>query len=207
MTNPKHQHLPLIVVDDDDAVRSALGMLLLSRGLSVQTFASGEQFLESARLDACGCVVLDLRMGSISGLQVFDALRARASPLVVLFLSGHGDIPIATQAVKDGAFGWLEKPCGDDALLLQVQLALELAAARHARHQTRTQARALWQRLTPREMEVVRLVAEGKSSKVVARELVPPTDPRTVETHRGHAVAKLKLPSNQWDRLIREHEL
>ncbi len=207
MTSLTHPDLSLFVVDDDEGVRDGLGMLLLSRGHRVQTFASGEQFLESARLDACGCVVLDLRMGGISGLQVFDALRSRASPLVVLFLSGHGDIPIATQAVKDGAFGWLVKPCGDDALLQQVQLALQLAATRLARHQARTRALALWQRLTPREMEVVRLVAEGKPSKVVGRELVPRANHRTVESHRGNAVSKLEMPSNQWDRLIRDHEL
>ena len=202
-----HSHLKLFVVDDDKDVRDSLGTLLLSRGYAVQTFASGEAFLASGKLHDCGCVVLDLRMSGINGLQVFHELRAMHSPLVVLFLSGHGDISTAVDAVQDGAFGWLEKSCGDARLLEKVGAALDSAAAVAVRRQARASAEALWQRLTPREQEVARLVAKGWASKLIARELAP-IETRTVETHRAHAQAKLGLSSpTEIERFLREHQI
>lgn len=197
----------LYVIDDDEAVRRSLGLLLLSRGHAVQAFASGEAFLEDAALDQPGVAVLDLRLDGLSGLQVFDVLRARASPLVVLFLSGHGDIPMAVEAVQNGAFGWLEKPCADARLLEAIEKALARAAELGARLQARQAAQALWNKLTPREMQVARLVAEGLPNKRIAQVLAP-IEPRTVETHRAHAFAKLGLAnSHELDRFLREHEL
>ncbi|ADU36062.1 response regulator transcription factor [Variovorax paradoxus] len=197
----------LCVVDDDEAVRRSLGLLLLSRGYAVQTFASGEAFLASADIQRAGCVVLDLRMEGMSGLQVFDALRAQDSPLVVLFLSGHGDIPMAIEAVQNGAFGWLEKPCNDERLLESIAKALQQAQAIAVRRQARQAAQLLWAKLTPREMQVARLVAEGKPNKKIALELAP-LELRTVETHRAHVFAKLGLSnSHELDRFLREHAL
>jgi FixJ family two-component response regulator len=197
----------LCVVDDDEAVRRSLGLLLLSRGYAVQTFASGEAFLASADLQRAGCVVLDLRMEGMSGLQVFDALRAQDSPLVVLFLSGHGDIPMAVEAVQNGAFGWLEKPCNDERLLESIAKALQQAQDIAVRRQARQAAQLLWAKLTPREMQVARLVAEGKPNKKIALELAP-LELRTVETHRAHVFAKLGLSnSHELDRFLREHAL
>ena len=197
----------LCIVDDDEAVRRSLGLLLLSRGYAVQTFASGEDFLAGADLQRAGCAILDLRMDGMSGLQVFDALRAQDSPLVVLFLSGHGDIPMAVEAVQNGAFGWLEKPCNDERLLDSIAKALAQAADVAVRRQARQAAQALWDKLTPREMQVARLVAEGKPNKQIAAELAP-IEQRTVETHRAHAFAKLGLQnSHQLDRFLREHGL
>jgi len=197
----------LYVIDDDEAVRRSLGLLLLSRGHAVQAFASGEAFLEGAALDQPGVAVLDLRLDGLSGLQVFDVLRARASPLVVLFLSGHGDIPVAVEAVQNGAFGWLEKPCTDGRLLEAIEKALTRAAEIGARLQARQAALALWNKLTPREMQVARLVAEGLPNKRIAQMLAP-IEPRTVETHRAHVFAKLGLAnSHELDRFLREHEL
>jgi two-component system, LuxR family, response regulator TtrR len=199
--------LNLFVVDDDEAVRRSLGMLFLSRGHAVQTFAGGEAFLATANLHDGGCVVLDLRMGSMSGLQVFDELRSRVSALAVLFLSGNGDIAVAVDAVQKGAFGWLEKPCDDERLLEKVQQALAWSSAQSARLWARRNADALWQKLTPREKEVARLVAEGKPNKVIARDLAP-IEPRTIESHRAHIFAKLRLSnSNELDRFLREHGL
>lgn len=199
--------LNLFVVDDDEAVRRSLGMLFLSRGHAVQTFAGGEAFLATANLPDAGCVILDLRMGCMSGLQVFDELRTRASALAVLFLSGNGDIAVAVDAVQKGAFGWLEKPCDDERLLEKVQQALAWSSAQSARLCARSAAEALWQRLTPREKEVARLVAEGKPNKVIARDLAP-IEPRTIESHRAHIFAKLRLSnSNELDRFLREHGL
>ncbi|MDP9990633.1 FixJ family two-component response regulator [Variovorax boronicumulans] len=197
----------LCVVDDDEAVRRSLGLLLLSRGYAVQTFASGEAFLASADVQRAGCVVLDLRMEGMSGLQVFDALRAQDSPLVVLFLSGHGDIPMAVEAVQNGAFGWLEKPCNDERLLESIAKALQQAQDIAVRRQARQAAQLLWAKLTPREMQVARLVAEGKPNKKIALELAP-LELRTVETHRAHVFAKLGLSnSHELDRFLREHAL
>ena len=197
----------LCVVDDDEAVRRSLGLLLLSRGYAVQTFASGEAFLASADIQRAGCVVLDLRMEGMSGLQVFDALRAQDSPLVVLFLSGHGDIPMAVEAVQNGAFGWLEKPCNDERLLESIAKALGQAQDIAVRRQARQAAQLLWAKLTPREMQIARLVAEGKPNKKIALELAP-LELRTVETHRAHVFAKLGLSnSHELDRFLREHAL
>ncbi|WPH12855.1 response regulator transcription factor [Variovorax paradoxus] len=197
----------LCIVDDDEAVRRSLGLLLLSRGHAVQAFASGEAFLAGADLQRPGCVVLDLRMEGMSGLQVFDALRAQDSPLVVIFLSGHGDIPMAVEAVQNGAFGWLEKPCNDERLLESIAKALQKAEEIAVRRQARQAAEALWSKLTPREMQVARLVAQGLPNKRIALELAP-LEQRTVETHRAHVFAKLGLSnSHELDRFLREHDL
>ena len=112
------------LVDDDSAVRDALGLLLLAKGYSVRSFESGEAFLASCQPEWEGCVILDVRMDGISGLAVFDQLRASNSELVVVFLSGHGDIEMAVQAVKQGAFDFLEKPCADTRLLQKIDDAL-----------------------------------------------------------------------------------
>lgn len=197
----------LCIVDDDEAVRASLGLLLLSRGYVVQTFASGEAFLAEADHQRPGCAILDLRMPGMSGLQVFQALRAQDSPLVTVFLSGHGDIPMAVEAIQNGAFGWLEKPSSDERLLDSVAKALRHAGELAARRQARQAAQALWDKLTPREKQVARLVAEGKPNKQIAQELAP-LEQRTVETHRAHAFAKLDVAnSHQLDRFLREHGL
>ncbi len=201
-------NLNLYVVDDDEAVRRSLGLLLLSRGHAVQTFASGDAFLASAKWQDSGCVILDLRMPGVSGLQVFDQLRAAASPLVVLFLSGNGDISIAVDAVKRGAFDWLEKPCSEDILLKKVQQALARAAEIGATKGAKQRAHALWDKLTEREQEVARRVANGESNKEIARTLLPPCEPRTVETHRAKVYAKLGLTHpTELDRFIRDSGL
>lgn len=197
----------LCIVDDDESVRTSLGLLLLSRGYAVQAFASGEDFLAQADLQRAGCVVLDLRMTGMSGLEVFHALRAQDSPLVAIFLSGHGDIPAAVEAVQKGAVGWLEKPCNNERLLDTIAAALAHAGELAARSQARRAAQALWDRLTPREKQVALLAAEGKPNKQIARELAP-MEQRTVETHRAHAFAKLGVAnSHQLDRFLREHGL
>lgn len=202
-----HTQLPLYVVDDDDAVRRSLGLLLLSRGHAVQILDSGEAFLAAVDLKRAGCVILDLRMGGMSGLQVFEQLRVRQSPMVVLFLSGHGDIPTAVDAVQKGAFGWLEKPCNDEQLLTSVHSALQKAAELAVKQQSQQEAQTRWERLTPREKQIARQVAEGKPNKRIALDLAP-LELRTVETHRAHVFAKLGVAnSNELDRFLRDHAL
>ena len=179
----------VFVVDDDEAVRRSIVMLLFPQGLAVQGFASGEEFLASVDPQQSGCVILDLRMGmGLSGLQVFERLRELHSPLVVVFLSGHGDIPTALDAVKRGAFDWIVKP-DTEALLAKLPLALTEAGERAL-------ARALWAQLTPREREVARWVALGWSNKAIARALVPECSPRSVETHRAHLFGKLAMAND-----------
>lgn len=190
--------LKLYVVDDDEAVRRSLLLMLLSFGVAVQGFESGEAFLQGVAADTCGVVVLDLRLGGLSGLEVFARLRAAHSPLVVLFLSGHGDIPLALEAVRQGAFDWVVKP-STEALLKQLPRALDEAAQR-------AEAQARWQSLTPREREVARHVAQGMPNKEIARVLQPPCSPRSVETHRAHLFGKLELANdNALGRWLERH--
>jgi len=123
-------HLNLYIVDDDEAVRTGLGSQFIARGYSVRAFKSGELFLTAVSAASEGVVILDLRMDpGMGGIAVFNVLRAMSCPLMVLFLSGHGTIPQAVQAVKDGAFGWLPKPCDETELLEQVERAMQAATA------------------------------------------------------------------------------
>lgn len=189
----------LYVVDDDEAVRRSLMMLLFASGQPVQAFASGEAFLQGLNPQQAGCVILDLRMGQgLSGLEVFDQLLALRSPLVVLFLSGHGEISMAIEAVKKSAFDWVVKP-NTAELLAKLPQALEAA-------QSRADALARWTLLTPREREVARHVALGTPNKEVARLLDPPCSHRSVESHRAHLFAKLGFANdNELGRWLQRH--
>ena len=196
-------HLNLYIVDDDEAVRRSLASLLLSRltDCSIQTFDSGEAFLQSAQLDASGVLVLDLRMQGMSGLDVFQLLQQRESPLVVVFLSGHGDIPVAVRAMQQGAVSWLEKPCSDERLMEAVSRAKMLAADIAKARRERQRALQLWAKVTAREKQVAPLVAQGLSSKEAAQLLTKqdpenPIDYRTVENHRAKVFAKLEVANS-----------
>ena len=190
--------LTLYVVDDDEALRRSLLLLLFSQGMAVRGFDSGEAFLEAVDARQVGCVILDLRMGGMSGLAVLEQLRLRHSPLVVLFLSGHGTIPMALEATRLGAFDWVVKP---DTQQLLDKLPLALAEAR-----ARADALARWRDLTPREREVARQVGLGQSNKEIARTLVPACSPRSVETHRASLFAKLDLANdNELGRWLTRH--
>ncbi len=209
--NPLH----IFIVDDDEAVRRALGSLLMAHlpDCTVQTFASGEAFLAAAQPGDCGVLVLDLRMRGLSGLDVFQHLQQQASPLVVVFLSGHGDIPVAVRAMQQGAVSWLEKPCSDERLMEAVQRAKALAEARASAHAQRLQAQQLWGKVTAREKQVAPLVAQGLSSKECAQRLTladpdNPIDYRTVENHRAKIFAKLELAnSNALQGFLRDNGL
>ncbi|MEB0140664.1 MULTISPECIES: response regulator transcription factor [unclassified Undibacterium] len=177
--------LMLYVVDDDEALRRSLHMLLFSQGLPVQSFDTGESFLATVDHRKPGCVVLDLRMAGISGLSVLAELKLRHSPLVALFLSGHGDIPTALEAVRLGAYDWIVKP--------DVEQLLEKLPSAISEAHARAHALQRWSELTVREREVARLVCLGYSNKDIARQLLPPAGPRTVETHRSNIFDKLNL--------------
>ena len=182
------QRLSIFVVDDDEALRRSLVMLLVSLGHAVQAFQSGEAFLESVDPQIPGCLVLDLRMPGANGAEVFDRLRAQHSPLVVVFLSGHGDIPTAVEQCRKGAFGWIEKP-HTEALQRTVRSALQQAAARAT-------AKVKWESLSGREAEVAPWVARGQQNKEIARLLVPACGYRVVEHHRANVYGKLGVSNS-----------
>ena len=196
-------NLNLYIVDDDEAVRRSIASLLLAHlsDCSIKTFGSGEAFLQSSGPDSGGVVLLDLRMQGMSGLDVFAQLKQQASPLVVVFLSGHGDIPVAVRAMQEGAMSWLEKPCADAQLLDTMQRALQRAADVARERHAHQQALEQWAKLTPREKQVAPYVAEGKSSKETALLLTKldpdnPIDFRTVETHRAKIFSKLDVANS-----------
>jgi two-component system response regulator DctR len=184
------------LVDDEAAVLDALGFLLGSRGLDVRAHASGPSLL--AALDAAprpvrGVIVLDVRMEPMSGLRVHDELVARGLRNPVLFLSGHGDIPMAVEALKKGAFDFLEKPYSDNTLAQRIEQALAVEAAMHRQDAQAAERQARLASLTEREHEVMLRVAAGKLNKVIADELH--VSVRTVEVHRARVYAKLGVRS------------
>jgi two-component system, LuxR family, response regulator DctR len=184
------------LLDDEASVRDALSFLFASCGLRVQAFSDGPSLL--AMIDALPCAVegvflLDIRMAPWSGLRVFDALMARRLRNPVLFLSGHGDIPMAVEALKKGAFDFLEKPYSGNALADRVEQALAVDAAMRTANAQTAERQARLASLTPREHEVMRGVAAGKLNKVIADELH--VSMRTVEVHRARVYAKLGVRS------------
>ncbi len=182
------------LVDDEDAVRDALSFLLRSHGLDVFTYATGPEFLDTVDTHVLrGCVVLDVRMEPMSGLQVHGALRQRGFALPVLFLSGHGDIPMAVEALQKGAVDFLEKPFSGDYLVQRVHRALALEAEQHAALQQQAKALERLHGLTERELAVMRMVAAGKLNKIIADELCVAV--RTVEVHRSRVFEKLQVRS------------
>ncbi|RZJ14795.1 MAG: response regulator transcription factor [Acidovorax sp.] len=193
--------LHVYIVDDDEGVRHSLATLLLAGGHVAQTFASGPDFLAGANLAHPGCVLLDLRMDGMSGLQVFEAMRERGTVLKTVFLSAHGELASAVAAVKQGAVDWLEKPCDEATLLAAVQRAATLSQEVATRALQRTQLLERWNALSPRQQEVARLLATGISSKEAARAMAQrdperPIDPRTVDTHRSAIFLKLDIRSS-----------
>lgn len=190
---------PIFLVDDDPDVRDALSFLLGSRGLHVQAFDSGPALL--AMLDARpagagaprGIFMLDVRMEPMSGTRLHDELLARSLRNPVLFLTGHGDIPMVVDALKKGAFDFLEKPYSDNALADRIEQALAVDAAMHADGTQAAERQARLASLTERETEVMQRVAAGKLNKVIADELH--VSIRTIEVHRARVFAKLGVRS------------
>lgn len=180
------------IVDDDEAIRDALTWLFRSRHVDSRAWLSAEAFLADWREDLRGCLVLDVRMGGMSGLQLFDLLCERGSRLPVIFLSGHGDIPLAVAAVKKGAFDFVEKPFNDNELVDRVIRAMEADASRKTSAPGAAVAARLAQ-LTPREREVMERILAGKYNKVIADELNIAM--RTVEVHRARIFEKMGVRS------------
>ena len=189
----KAQPATVYVIDDDSAVRSAIRLLLKSIGLPVSTFDTAQAFLDAYPNDAAGCVLLDVRMPGMSGPALHQELTLHGSILPVIFITGHGDVSMAVEAMQHGAFDFLEKPFHDQDLIERVQRALEFNA--RARNQLFEQQaiRDRFVSLTPREREVLQQVTRGSSNKVMAYDLK--ISQRTVEIHRARLMDKMQAPS------------
>lgn len=181
------------IVDDDEAIRDALTWLFRSRHVASRAWPSAEAFLTDWCEDLRGCMVLDVRMGGMSGLQLFDLLCERGSRLPVIFLSGHGDIPLAVAAVKKGAFDFVEKPFNDNELVDRVLQAMAFDASRQEMRAGQATVAARLGMLTPREREVMERILAGKYNKVIADELNIAM--RTVEVHRSRIFEKMGVRS------------
>ena len=181
------------LVDDDDAIRDSLGWLLESRGVACLSYPSAEDFLADWSPALAGCILLDIRMDGMSGPELFDVLCERGSTLPVIFLTGHGDVPVAVSAMRAGAVDFLQKPFRDEDLLSRVRRAMERGVTAHDEHAQRDQVRERLARLTPREREVMRHVISGKPNKAVAMDLG--VSERTVEIHRARVMQKMKAGS------------
>jgi two-component system response regulator DctR len=179
------------LVDDDEAIRDALAWLLKSRGIPCQTYDCAETFLAAWNPRLCGCLILDMRMPGMSGLDCFDALRARNSLLPVIFLTGHGDVPLAVATLKKGAFDFFEKPLNDNELATRVQEAMQLDATQRAAHANADSVNHRLATLTTRERQIMELVLLGKFNKVIADELN--ISMRTVEVHRANLFDKMNV--------------
>jgi two-component system response regulator DctR len=185
---------PACIVDDDDAIRDALTWLFKSRGVAARAWPSAEDFLaDPGGIPQQGCLVLDIRMDGMSGLELFDLLNDRGCELPVIFLTGHGDIPLAVAALKKGAFDFVEKPFNDNELVDRVIAALELEASRQSRRANQATVASRAALLTPREREVMERILAGKYNKVIADELNIAM--RTVEVHRARIFEKMGVKS------------
>lgn len=183
----------ICVVDDDDAFRDSLRWLLESAGYRVAAFPSAELFLEAYRPGTGACLVLDVRMPGRNGLELQEEINRRRYAIPTIFVTGHGDVPMAVNAVKHGAFDFIEKPFKDEQLLALIAKAAEYGAASRSEHAQQRNTAARLATLTQREREIMDLVIAGKKNKNIAGEL--DISIKTVEIHRGRVMEKMGADS------------
>ncbi len=179
----------VFVVDDDDAVRNSLRLLLKSASLSTTAFASAQEVLAGWTADQPGCLVLDVRMPGMSGLELQEELNRRGAIIPVIFISGHADVPMAVEAIQHGAFDFLQKPFSDQDLIDRIQRALAADAGNRQALSQLDELRKRYASLTPREQEVLVLVTDGRANKVMAGDLG--LSQRTIEIHRARVMEKM----------------
>jgi FixJ family two-component response regulator len=189
----KEQDPIVFVIDDDRMIRDGLQSLIRSVGLRVETFASAQDFLGAKRPDAPACLALDVRMPGLSGLDLQLKLRDDGIPIPIIFITGHGDIPMSVRAMKEGAHEFLTKPVRGQDLLDSVQKALARDRALRRERREANEIRARFESLTPREKEVLELVVAGLLNKQIADQLG--MSELTVKTHRAHVMEKTQAES------------
>lgn len=183
----------IFIVDDEPDVRAALSMLIKSVGLNTETFEKPQDFLDSYDPERPGCLVLDMRMPGMSGLELQDKLASMGLHPPIIMISGHAEIANAVQAVQSGAVDFLQKPVSDQLLLDRIQQALLLDTENREKYNECNELQKRYTLLTPRELEVMQGVIAGKLNKVIAYELDVST--RTVEIHRAHVMEKMQADS------------
>jgi two-component system response regulator FixJ len=189
----KHkQQARIAIVDDDEAIRESIQLLLFAAGLNGLPYSSAQDFLEQKGLQP-DCLLLDIRMPGMDGLELFRNLRAAGVPYPIVFITGHGDIPLAVTAIKQGAFDFLTKPFREGELLQKIQTALEHYSSFRSELQSQQLIRQRIRSCTPREQEVMQLMAQGLPNKGIAAAL--DISPRTVEIHRAHVMEKMAAGS------------
>ena len=191
----------IYVIDDDEAVRDSMGMLLESADLPYRCFASADSFIAEHDGSQRGCLVLDIRMPGMNGIELQQKLAQMESSLPIIFITGHGDVPMAVEAMRRGAFDFLRKPVNEENFLERIIYALDQESGNWHQKLDRDQAQQRIESLTEREREVFLLVAEGLANKVVASQLG--ISERTVEVHRAQVMKKLE--ARTLARLIRIH--
>jgi len=175
------------VIDDDEAMRQSLAFLLDTAGLNPLTYESAPQFLEALDRAPAGVIVTDIRMPEMTGLELVRRLKARGAPHPVIMITGHGDVPLAVEAMKAGVVDFLEKPFDDESLLSAIRAAQDIGAG-ESQDPERERIRSILDSLSPREHEVLAGVVDGKLNKVIAHELG--ISPRTVEVYRANVMSK-----------------
>lgn len=193
VTTPVSPEATVFVVDDDDAVRESLAFLIRSVGLKVENFASAQDFLKSYNSARAGCLVLDIRMPGMNGLELQDKLNQMDSMLPIIFITGHGDVPMAVKAIKAGAADFVQKPFRDQELIDRIREVLEVDASARVEKLQKAEILKRIASLTEREREVMEQVVDGKANKVVAIDLN--VSQRTVEIHRANVMDKMKARS------------
>lgn len=194
MTNNAASTVPTVyVVDDDASIRESLSSLIRSAGMAVEVFESPLEFLARARLSDVACIVLDVRMQELDGLALQEKLVERGGKIPIIFITGHGDVPLAVRAMKAGAIDFLNKPFNDTDLLQAISLALSRVSASSHERTELAELRARFDTLTPREKQILFEVAQGKLNKLIAHDLC--VTESTVKVHRHNAMAKMQIRS------------
>lgn len=183
----------VFIVDDDEAVRDSMSMLLDTINLAHRGFCSATEFLDFHDGSQRGCLVLDIRMPGMNGLELQKELNRREILLPIIFMTGHGDIPMAVDAMRNGALDFMRKPIREQDLLDRIQQALAYEAGERISRATTDNLKKLIDTLTPKEHEVFKRVADGQANKVIALDLG--VSERTVEVHRAHVMQKLSVRS------------
>ena len=183
----------MFVVDDDQAMRNSLKWLIESVGVPVESFSSADEFLAQYQTGRAGCLVLDVRMPGMSGLELLEHLAERHVHIPAVIITGHGDVPMAVRAMKSGAIDFIEKPFNDEALLDAIQRAMAYEEQQRNFHSQHVQIKERLSHLTPREHEVMAMVTAGKSNKEIANALG--VSAKTIEAHRARVMEKMQAGS------------